>query len=64
MPVQLTIKVRGDLIIHDPAWGRRSLGALSMTVWIERTSAIDRWFHVQDLFEEHFSALEGPRDMI
>ena len=35
-----------------------------MTVWAQRTFAKGEWAPVQDLFEKHFMALRGPKEMM
>ena len=35
-----------------------------MTIWAERIVEIGDWERVQNLFEEHFKALKGPREMM
>ena len=35
-----------------------------MTIWVERTVNVQDWERIQNLFEEHFSGLKGPHDMI
>ena len=35
-----------------------------MTIWAERIVDIGDWERVQNLFEEHFKALKGPREMM
>ena len=35
-----------------------------MTIWAVRIADIGDWERVQNLFEEHFKALKGPREMI
>jgi hypothetical protein len=35
-----------------------------MTIWAERIADIGDWERVQNLFEEHFKALKGPREMM
>ena len=36
----------------------------AMTIWAERIVDIGDWERVQNLFEEHFKALKGPREMM
>jgi hypothetical protein len=36
----------------------------SMTIWVERTVDVQEWERIQSLFEEHFSGLKGPHEMI
>jgi hypothetical protein len=35
-----------------------------MTIWAERQCTIGEWKKVQGLFEKHFMAAGGPRDMM
>ena len=35
-----------------------------MTIWAVRIADIGDWERVQNLFEEHFKALKGPREMM
>jgi hypothetical protein len=35
-----------------------------MTLWIERTFPIDGFFHMQNFFQDQFTALKQPREMI
>jgi hypothetical protein len=35
-----------------------------MTIWAERIVDIGDWERVQNLFEENFKALKGPREMM